>query len=239
MPQPRLTGVPISHRGCLSSRRRVDGGAPLPEFITNPRKSLRLPVRCAARISAEGVGCDGHTEDFGPRGCRLVAPTRLAEGSRVMLHLACDDVPGALAVDAEVVWGQREAPWRHGVVFSSTDLPRAGEWFDELASRHSELLHQVRVPDRLQLGARLFVTPAPPTPPRLGDEETVVLRFACEQPTVAQLQRVLGPDWSRAQRALFNLLGRGTLTLDEAEAGDPEGWKAHLETDRRGGHWRS
>lgn len=209
------------------------------EFITNPRKSLRLPVRCAARISVDGTGCDGHTEDCGPRGCRLVAPTRLPEGSRVGLHLACEGVPGSLAVDAEVVWSEREPPWRHGVLYASADLPRAEAWFDAVAERHAELLHGVRVPDRLQLGARLFVTPAPEAPPRLGDEEAVVLRFACGQPTVGQLQRVLGPDWSRAQRALFHLLGRGTLTLDEAEAGDPQGWRDHLEADRPGGRFRS
>ena len=209
------------------------------DWITNPRKSLRLPVRCAARISVDGLGCDGHPEDFGPRGCRLVAPTRLGEGSRVGLHLACEGVAGALAVGAEVVWGLREAPWRHGVLFEAADLPRAEAWFDEVAACHAELLHQVRVPDRLQLGARLFVTPAPQEPPRLGDEEAVVLRFACAQPTVAQLQRVLGPDWSRAQRALFHLLGRGTLTLDEAEAGDPKGWRDVLEADRPGGRFRS
>jgi hypothetical protein len=208
------------------------------DFITNPRKSLRLPVRCAARVSVDGVGCDGHTEDFGPRGCRLVAPTRLAEGSHVGLHLACEGVQGSLAVDAEVVWGQREPPWRHGVLFASADLPRAEAWFDELAAHHAELLHDMRVPDRLQLGARLFVTPAPEAPPRLGDEEAVVMRFACAQPTLAQLQRVLGPDWSRAQRALFNLLERGTLTLHEAEAGDPQGWRDHLEAERRGGPYR-
>jgi hypothetical protein len=209
------------------------------EFITNPRKSLRLPVRCAAAISVDGVGCDGHTEDLGSHGCRLVTPSRLAERSRVGLHLACSGVPGALSVDGEVVWGQQEPPWRHGVQFSPIDRPRAEAWFDEVAASHAELLHGVRVPDRLQLGARLFVTPAPEAPPRLGDEETVVLRFACAQPTVAQLQRALGPDWSRAQRALFNLLGRGMLTLDEAEAGDPQGWRDLLEAERRSGRYRN
>jgi len=208
------------------------------DFITNPRKSLRLPVRCGARISVDGVGCDGHTEDCGPRGCRLVSPSRLAEGSHVGLHLACEGVAGSLVVDAEVVWGEREPPWRHGVIFSSADLPRAEAWFDALAEHHAELLHEQRVPDRLQLGARLFVTEVPEAPPRLGDEESVVMRFACGQPTLAQLQRVLGPDWSRAQKALFHLLGRGTLTLDAAEAGDPKGWRDHLEADRPGGRFR-
>lgn len=206
----------------------------MPDFIMNPRRSLRLPVRCAARIAVDGVACDGHTEDLGPRGCRLVAPTRLPRGSQVVLRLACEGVLASLVVDGQVVWSEAEPPHRHGIVFSPGAVPRAEAWFDEVAANHSELLHQLRVPDRLQLGARLFVTPAPEAAPRLGDEESVVLRYACGQPTVAQLQRVLGPDWSRAQKALFHLLGRGTLTLDEAEAGDPQGWRDHLEADRRG-----
>ncbi len=199
----------------------------------NPRRSLRLPLRCAARVAVGGVSCDGHTEDLGGRGCRLVVPSRLATGGRVGLALACHGAAGPLQVEGRIVWCEGEGPWRHGVVFGAGDVPRAEAWFDDLAAAHSELLHQLRVPDRLDLGARLFVTDAPPAAPRLGDEEVVVLRYACGGPTVAQLQRVLGPDWSRAQRALFNLLGRGTITLDEAEAGDPSGWREHLEAERR------
>lgn len=205
----------------------------------NPRRSLRLPLRCAARLTVDGVGCDAHTEDFGGRGCRLVAPTRLPVRADVGLHLASEGVSRTLAVGARVVWSATEPPWRHGVTFPAGDVPRAEAWFDELAALHAELLHLVRVPDRLALGARLYVTPAPATPPPLGDEESVVLRYACGQPTVAQLQRVLGPDWSRAQRALFSLLGRGAVTLDEGEAGDPDGWRALLDADRPGRRWRS
>lgn len=209
------------------------------DFISNPRRTLRLPLRCAARIESDGGGCDGHTEDLGATGCRLVAPTRLAERSLLRLHLAGEGAAGPLAVGGRVVWGEADPPWRHGVIFEAADLPRAGVWFDELALHHSELLHEVRVPDRLQLGARLYVTPAPASQPRLGDEETVVLQLACGQPTVAQLQRVLGPDWSRAQRALFALLGRGAVTLDALEAGDPQGWRDLLDAGRRGGRPRS
>lgn len=203
-------------------------------FIANPRRALRLPLRCAAWIEAEGESCEGHTEDVGAWGCRLVAPARLAQASQPWLRLVCEGAPGVLTVLASVVWAEGGPPWRHGLVFDEAARPRAEAWFDEVALRHVELVHQERVPDRLRLGARLFVTPAPAAAPRLGDEEAVVLRLACSQPTLGQLQRVLGPDWSRAQRALFALLGRGAVTLDEAEAGDPEGWRAHLEADRRG-----
>lgn len=200
---------------------------------------MRLQLRCAARIEADGGGCDGHTEDFGARGCRLVVPTRLADASHVRLHLAAEGASGPLALGAKVVWSESDPPWRHGVLFDEADIPRAEAWFDELAASHSELLLLERVPDQLRLSARLYVTPAPASPPRLGDEEAVVMRLACGQPTVAQLQRVLGPDWSRAQRALFALIGRGAVTLDVLEAGDPQGWRDHLDAGRRGGPPRS
>jgi hypothetical protein len=45
---------------------------------------------------------------------------------------------------------------------------------------------------------------------------------------VADLRQRLGPDWSRAQRALFALLSRGLLTLDAAEAGNPDAWRPLL-----------
>jgi hypothetical protein len=209
------------------------------DFITNPRKTLRLALRCAVRVEADGAGCDGYTEDLGGSGCRVVLPTRLGDASHLRVHLSAAVAPDHLAVGATVRWGEACPPWRHGLAFDAADRPRAEDWFDEIALHHSELLHEVRVPDRLRLAARLYVTPAPPAPPRLGDEETVVLQLACGQPTVAQLQRVLGPDWSRAQRALFALLGRGTITLDQLEAGDPQGWRDHLDAGRRGGRPRS
>jgi hypothetical protein len=209
------------------------------DYISNPRRTLRLPLRCAARVESYGADSDGHTEDLGGRGCRLVLPTQLADDAHVRLHLACAGTPDPLSVGAVVVWSELGPPCRHGLDFDEEDRPRAEAWFDDLAAGHSELLHDVRVPDRLRLDARLYVTQAPEAPPRLGDEETVVLRFACGHPTLAQLQRVLGPDWSRAQRALFALIGRGTITLDAAEAGDPERWRAHLEAERKGGRYRS
>jgi hypothetical protein len=211
------------------------------DFIANPRRSLRLAIRCAAHVDAYGADCDGHTENLGATGCRLVTPARLEKGSHLRLRLAAAGALGPLAVGATVIWTEDGPPFRHGLHFDAPDLPRAGDWFDELSAGHSELLHQVRVPDRLRLSARLYVTEAPTEAPVLGDEETVVLRYACGQPTVAQLQRVLGPDWSRAQRALFNLLGRGTVTLDEGEAADPQGWRQLLDAERpgAGGRFRS
>lgn len=209
------------------------------DFIANPRRALRLQLRCAAHIQADGEVCLGTTEDLGARGCRLVAPTRLAAGSQLQLRLTCEGASGPLALRAAVVWEEPGPPWRHGVVFAAGDRGRAETWFDELAEHHSELLHLVRVPDRLELKARLYVTAAPATAPALGDEEKVVLRLACGQPTLGQLQRVLGPDWSRAQRALFALIGRGTVTLDALEAADPVGWRSLLDAGGRGRQYRA
>ena len=189
-------------------------------------------------VESYGADCDGHAEDVSATGCRLVTPAPLGDRSHLRLRIAADCSPAPLALGATVIWTGDEPPFRQGVHFDPADHARAGAWFDDLAASHAELLHQVRVPDRLQLGARLYVTEAPRQAPRLGDEEAVVLRFACGQPTVAQLQRVLGPDWSRAQRALFQLLGRGAVTLDQAEAADPQGWRDLLAAERPGGRHR-
>ena len=211
----------------------------LSDFIANPRKALRLELRCAAQIEAEGLRCLGATEDLGARGCRLLAPAHLAKGLWIKLQLTCPDAGGALALGAVVVWEEPGPPWRHGVSFAAADRGRAEAWFDELAAHHSDLLHLIRVPDRLALKAHLYVTEAPATAPPLGEEEQVVLRLACEGPTLAQLQRSLAPEWSRAQRALFALLGRGALTLDAAEAADPARWRDLLGGASRGGQQAS
>lgn len=209
------------------------------DFIANPRKALRLQLRCAAQIEAGGATCLGATEDLGARGCRLLAPVRLPTASSIGLQLTCPDARGTLALRAAVVWSEPGPPWRHGVSFAAADRERAEAWFDDLAGHHTDLLHLVRVPDRLALKDHLYVTEPPAAPPPLDEEEQAVLRLACEAPTLGQLQRTMATEWSRAQRALFALLGRGAVTLDALEAADPSGWREHLDGTRRGRQQRS
>jgi hypothetical protein len=191
------------------------------EFISSSRKSLRVPLRCAARIEAGAPACQGHTEDVGPRGCRLVLPSRLAPGTVLRLVLWHDPGARALAISARVVWVTTAAPWRHGLAFAPSDRAASEPWFEQVLEGHPELLLEDRVPDRVALGSRLLPTgQAAPAGP-LDVEESTVLRLAAGRPSVAELQDRLGADWSRAQRALFSLLRRGALTIEAAGPDQP------------------
>ena len=206
------------------------------DFIASERRALRLPIRYSARVEQDGVRFDGHTEDVGARGCRLVTPARLATGSHLRLVLRSEGPAAPLWVGAVVVWREDGPLCRQGAAFDAGDRQRAGVWFDELAGRHTELFHLDRVPDRLRLGALVYVARPPETLPRIGEEEAVVLRLACDRTTVSDVCSAFGPDSWRARRALFSLLGRGALTLDEAEEGDRQVWRGHLDRHAWRGH---
>jgi hypothetical protein len=198
-------------------------------FIQNPRKALRFPLQCGAVVhGAEGPAFYS-TVDVSVLGCRLAAARRLPVGERLFLRLTEPHSGRDLGVGGTVVWASQDAPGHVGVRFDEGGQPQVARWVDGIAGDRLELLHHERVPDRLGLTSRLYVSPVPAAPPALGDEEVAVLRLVCRQRTVGDLRRQLGADWSRAQRALFALLTRGVVTLDEAEAGDPRGWLERLE----------
>jgi len=191
------------------------------DFISSSRKSLRVPLRCTAWVEAGEVACEGHTEDMGPRGCRLVLPSRLEPGTLLRVMLWHDLGERVLGVSAKVIWSSTEAPWRHGVAFASADRAAAEPWFERVLEGHPELLLEDAVPDRLALACRVHPTgQAAPSAP-LGVEEATVLRLAAGRPSVAELQDRLGADWTRAQRALFSLLMRGDLAIDAGPPADP------------------
>ena len=191
------------------------------EFISSSRKSLRVPLRCTAWIEAGALACAGHTEDVGPRGCRLVLPSRLAPGTPLRVMLRHDLGARVLGISAKVVWVTTEAPWRHGLAFAPSDRAASESWFERVLERHPELLLEDRAPDRVALGSRLRPTGQAVPGAQLGVEESTVLRLAAGRPSVAELQDRLGADWSRAQRALFSLLMRGALTIEAAAPDEP------------------
>lgn len=198
-------------------------------FIKNPRKALRYPLQCGTVVH----GADGpefcSTVNVSALGCHLVASQRLPVGERLFLRLTEPRTGRNLGVAGTVVWASEEAPGHVGVRFDEGGQSQVERWVDGVAGDRLELLHHERVPDRLGLTSRLYVAPIPEAPPALGDEEAAVLRLVCRQRTVGDLRHRLGADWSRAQRALFALLTRGLVTLDAAEAGDPQGWLERLE----------
>jgi PilZ domain len=204
------------------------------DFITNPRKALRVPLRCVAHLAVGETQVEGHTEDVGARGCRVVTVLRIEPNTKVRLALDASGAAATLRVEARVVWSAANGAWHHGLSYDVSDRPSADGWFDAIAAARPELLFFDRVPDRVPIAARVYV--ATPQPGPVSDEEAAVLRLACAQVTVAELRERLGVDWSRAQRALFALLTRGVITLDPSEAGDPEGCRTHLGGSRSGPH---
>jgi hypothetical protein len=203
-------------------------------FVANARRTLRLPVRCHARIEVEGAGYDGYAEDFSARGCLLVAPIRLQTGAHVQLLLRLSSAPSPLSVGAVVVWRKSRPSGHHGMLFDVVDRPLAQAWFDQSFEQHTDLLVLDRVPDQLPLQAPVYLTGAVGPERRLPDEETVMARLAAGRSTVADLCAILGPDTRRARRALFALLNQGAVTLDEAEAGHPDAGRGPGEPPRPG-----
>jgi hypothetical protein len=198
----------------------------VPEFISNQRKALRLPLRCTAQVEIGDDRHAGQTEDVSSSGCRLITTQRLEPGMTLRLWLEAPGTKARLEVSALVVWTSSWPGNRHGLAFALSDRPRAHGWFDSLLESNQELLFEDRVPDRVPFLARVYVTPYRPV--AVGDEEEAVLRVACSQTTLRELRERLGPDWGRAQRAFFALLTRGVLTLDVSEAGDPSEWVVFL-----------
>jgi PilZ domain len=198
----------------------------LTEFITNPRKALRLPLCCEVHLGVGETYLEGHTEDVGARGCRIVTALPLEPDTRVHLTLEGSGAASRLRVDARVVWSAANGAWHHGLSYVVADRPTADGWFDALAEAHPELLFFDRVPDRVPNAARVYV--AAPQPGPVSADEAALLLLACTQASVAELRDRFGDDWARAQRALFALLARGVITLDPTEAGDPAEWWSHL-----------
>ncbi len=196
------------------------------DFITNPRKALRVPLRCVARLAVGETRVEGHTEDVGARGCRVVTAFRIEPNTLVRLALDGSGAAATLRVEARVVWSAANGAWHQGLSYLVDDHPAADGWFDALAAARPELLFFDRVPDRVPVAARVYVAASQPGP--ISDDEAAVLLVACTEATVADLRERLGADWPRAQHALFALLTRGLITLDPSDAGGPDGWRSHL-----------
>lgn len=106
--------------------------------ITNARRDLRLPVRLEVQLAVSSVGLQGHTEDVGASGCRLLVAMRLPTGTRVRLLLLPAGGAGPLSIAATVIWGKAPG-WRHGLAFAAADAGRAAAWFDELVAGSNSL----------------------------------------------------------------------------------------------------
>lgn len=201
---------------------------PVIDFIVNPRRAPRAPSRCRVRAQSATATWDTETEDVGPHGCQLVAPSPLARGAPVAVALAGPGVKEPLTARGRVAWVSSHAPWRVGVAFDEAARPAATRWFEQLVAARPGLGNFRRVPDRLPVDAMVFLAP----PPRFADfaaDEVTVIRHVAGGVTIAALRQRLGEGWPRAQRSLFALLSRGVVTVSRGAAVHPEAWRGAME----------
>jgi hypothetical protein len=202
----------------------------MPEFIENPRRSPRAPVRCEARVALrEGGYWAGPTSDYGPKGCQVSAPLRLEPGSRLFLELVNERVPGPFQLSGRVAWSSVQAPWRSGIAFDDASVTLASRFFEHLAAAYPGLDTYGRAPDRIPADGALAPLPPPAVEPLLTAAERDVLRAVGAGLTVEELRQRTGKAWSVAQNATFSLLGRRYLTMGTPNAEAARAWVPLLE----------
>lgn len=202
------------------------------EFIVNPRRAPRAPVRCAARLAlTRGGYWASPTSDYGPHGCQLVAPAPLDPGSRVFVELANERIDGRIQLAGRVAWVAKSPPWRMGVAFDRGCVPAATHFFERLAALYPGIDSYARAPDRIPEDAPLAPASPPETVPALTDDEVEVLHLVGGGLSARALREKLGGRFEAAANAVFALLGRRYLVVGEPSEAAAAGW-ARLLTER-------
>ncbi len=200
------------------------------EFIENPRRSPRAPVRCEARVALrEGGYWAGPTSDYGPYGCQVSAPLRLEPGSRLFLELVNERVPGPFQLSGRVAWSSKGPPWRSGIAFDEGSVAIAGRFFERLAAAYPGLDTYGRAPDRIPAEGTLAPLPPPAVEPLLTTSERDVLRAVAAGLTVTELRAQCADRWSAALNAAFSLLGRRYLTIGGPDEDAARAWAPLLD----------
>jgi hypothetical protein len=199
------------------------------DFVFNPRRAPRAPVRCRVEIAgADGERWTGETEDVGPRGCQIVAPRRRPLGEPLKLTVACEGLPRTLRVDGKVAWISAAEPWRLGVAFAERDASVAVDWYEALVAKNPALAAYRGVPDRISTDATIFLGPPPRLVVDFTNDEIQVLRCVGSGISVGELRTRLADIWNRAQHALFSLLVRRHLVLARGASVLPTAWRQIL-----------
>jgi hypothetical protein len=199
------------------------------EFIENPRRSPRAPVRCEARVALrEGGYWAGPTSDLGPKGCQVAAPSRLEPGSRLFLELVNERVVEPFQICGRVAWSSEKPPWRSGIAFDDGSVPIAERFFDRLAAAYPGLDTYGRAPERIPADSPLAPAPPPAIEPTLIPAEREVLRAVGAGLRADRLREELGERWAEGQNALFSLLGRRYLVVGEPAPAQAAAWEPLL-----------
>jgi PilZ domain len=195
------------------------------EFILNPRRAPRAPVRCDARIALkEGGFFSSPTSDYGPQGCQLRTPVPLAPGSRIFVELVNERLGRPVELAGRVAWASKAPPWRMGVSFDAGSLGAASGFFEALAAAYPGIDTYGRAPDRIPEDAPLAPAPPPDVVPLLTDDEANVLRAIGPGLRADALRAKLGPAFEHALNAVFALIGRRYLAIGEPDPAAAAGW---------------
>jgi hypothetical protein len=199
------------------------------EFVFNPRRTPRAPVRCRAEITGtDGERWTTETEDVGPRGCQVVAPHRRLLGEKLQLTVSTEGLSRQLRVGGKVAWISAAEPWRLGVAYAEDDAAVAVDWYEALAAKNPALAAYRGVPDRIAIDATIFLGPPPRLVVDFTNDEIQILRCVGSGISVGDLRFRLKDVWERAQHALFSLIVRRHLVLARGAAVLPSAWKQIL-----------
>ncbi len=202
------------------------------EYISNPRRAPRVPLRLRVEVLHRGVDFLAETEDIGPKGCLVASPRPLDPDAWVRLLLQSDRLPQKLRVTGRVAWALQPERQRAGVAFA--DVKAAPDqdpfaWFDRLVRATPGLAPPPRhVPDRLPYDAPLFLLPPPRFIADFSDAELRLIAGMRNGATVEELLGRLEPRRKNKGRAIFALLARRVLSLSPREACDASLWRPLL-----------
>lgn len=195
------------------------------EFIQNPRRVPRAPVRCEARIAlADGGYWASPTSDYGPHGCQVLSPMPLAPGTRVFVELVNERVPEPVGLAGRVAWRAKDPPWRMGVHFDESSFGAAGGFFERLAAAYPGIDAYDRAPDRIPEDAPLAPAPPPESRPPLTEDEEELLVLVGAGARAGALGASFAGGRDRAVHAMFALLARRYLVVGEPDAEAAAAW---------------
>ncbi|HTN53182.1 MAG TPA: PilZ domain-containing protein [Anaeromyxobacter sp.] len=201
------------------------------QFIENPRRSPRAPVRCEGRVALrEGGFWVGPTTDYGPRGCQLATPQRLEPAGRIFLELVNERVDGRCQLSGRIAWSSISFPWRSGIAFDDGSVRSATAFFERLAAAYPGLDVYGRTPERIPLDAPLAPAPPPASAsPDLTPGEIRLMRAVGPGASLETVRAGLGKDVDGSAVLLFALLGRRYLHIGPPDPAASAAWAPILE----------
>lgn len=193
------------------------------EFVNNPRRAPRAAIGCDARVALkDGSYFTGATVDYGPQGCQLVSPHALSPDERIFVELKSASVPEPCWFSGRIAWAHDAAPFRAGVHFDAGSCGDARGFFFKLADTHPDAIDTSRAPSQLPLDARVVPAHDRSDEPRaLSPGEAEVMRAVGDGARIRELREELGGRWEPRLNALFSLLARGALEVEQADRADP------------------